>query len=69
MDETDGPANYTASFSASCSGGTIHVGGDQTAICTITNTFSAPQCSDDVDNDGDDLKPGCKTRVPRIIED
>ncbi len=38
VSETGGPAGYTASFSASCSNGSIDVISGQQAVCTITNT-------------------------------
>ena len=63
----------------SCSGGGTQVGATialsvgQSAVCTITNTFTPPQCDDNADNDGDGLTdiadPGCHSDLnPENIE-
>ncbi len=48
ISESGGPSNFNASFSSSCSGGSVTVVAGQTVTCTVTNTFGQTAASADV---------------------
>ncbi len=52
-------ANYQASFSSDCSGGTITVAAGQTKNCTLTNTYTNPTPIETPNNDGGGCLTNC----------